>query len=1002
MIRPAFAFLLTVSWITGISQDLESAHMRMDSLHLSGAHGHVLDMESSVIPLLTERYDTTAANIYYYLGEAYLQSGNYSSACVQFEREQQVRQRIAQKDPEGYSQMMYALTQLYLDHDDYTKALRNVEAQFAFDQSSFGRGSETSVYSLLLFADILIRTDAFLKAEHLLAQELSYVDKDHLLLPMIQGKLAHIYGLTGRYRKSNALFEKALKGASINFGKQSEEYQVTLANYGYALLLQGKYDLAEEYLETAISFVQGAGGQRLETYYALLNNLALAFQHLGQFESSEKRYSEILARDSVSLGPTHSQFAVSLANTAVLYSEQKKFDLAERALRRCLDIHNHNGTTHTLAYAKTLNVLGKVYQLSGKSSLAISTLEESMIRFEKLVGKNSVEYATALFILGSAYLETGSTNALPTLTKCEKLRAKLLGKAHPAYGQVLEKLALYYWRKRSPSKTKAYFDQTFDNYYGQVDHFFPVLTEEEKANFYFNTFRPTLDRYASWVLTRPVGSGAELGELYSHTINTKGLILFATERVKRKISESGDQALVSLFEEWETQKEMLAYQFAQTHNARAIDSLVRSSNALEKELSRRSTAFSQNMIRPKFTWRDVQKELAPGEAAIEILRYQRYEIGSGDNQPEVAYAALILTSTTLHGPELVIFQDGRELEGRSLTFYRNGIQFKMEDTRSYNTFWKPLALKLKDLGVTRVYFAPDGAYHTLALNSLRNPETNRFLIEDFDIVSVTGTRDLVQTRVSNQTGQGFMLLGFPSFTIKTTPMDSLSPQTPKEISRSMRGTLTRFLRGGAGISELPGTHAEVLEIKNMLNVDSTTVYIAEDANEANLKSLRAPKVLHIATHGYFFEDSGTGGFRPPNPLLSSGLILAGASNFIATGTNPLHPEEDGILTAYEVANMDLDGTSLVILSACETGLGHQRNGEGVYGLRRAFYLAGADAVIMSLWSVDDQATRELMTTFYELWQQSGNVHQAFRNAQLATLKKFNAPYFWGAFVVIGK
>jgi CHAT domain-containing protein len=139
-----------------------------------------------------------------------------------------------------------------------------------------------------------------------------------------------------------------------------------------------------------------------------------------------------------------------------------------------------------------------------------------------------------------------------------------------------------------------------------------------------------------------------------------------------------------------------------------------------------------------------------------------------------------------------------------------------------------------------------------------------------------------------------------------------------------------------------------------------------------------------------------------NPLLRSGLLLANASNTI-DGTNSvnLSSNDNGILTAYEVMNMNLDGTDLVILSACETGLGEVKAGEGVYGLQRAFLVAGANALIMSLWKVDDAATQQLMTNFYTNWVKTGNKQKAFKQAQIQLMAKYKEPYYWGAFVMMG-
>ena len=197
----------------------------------------------------------------------------------------------------------------------------------------------------------------------------------------------------------------------------------------------------------------------------------------------------------------------------------------------------------------------------------------------------------------------------------------------------------------------------------------------------------------------------------------------------------------------------------------------------------------------------------------------------------------------------------------------------------------------------------------------------------------------------------------------------------------------------------------------------TELYLKSEAIEEVIKKANSPKILHIATHGFFFEDvkkkdelNGKGNSFFENPLLRSGLVFAGVNNTInrikSTNFNSLENRktEDGILTAYEVMNLTLYNTELVVLSACGTGLGDIKNGEGVYGLQRAFKVAGAKNIIMSLWNVDDKATQELMSTFYTIWLKSGDLHNAFRESQLKSIKsKANShPRYWGAFVRVGE
>jgi CHAT domain-containing protein len=204
----------------------------------------------------------------------------------------------------------------------------------------------------------------------------------------------------------------------------------------------------------------------------------------------------------------------------------------------------------------------------------------------------------------------------------------------------------------------------------------------------------------------------------------------------------------------------------------------------------------------------------------------------------------------------------------------------------------------------------------------------------------------------------------------------------------------------------PYTEREVKKIDKILTKNhwKSGVYVKNNASEENLKqAVQNPTVLHIASHGFYLEQASNSENpilgHSKNPLLRSILFLSGAQN---TLRNQNIGKEDGIFTAYEMSNLNLKNTELVVLSACHTGLGRIKNGEGVYGLQRAVLTAGAKSLIISLWEVDDKATQELMVHFYESWCSGMAKQQAFRVAQLKVKEKYKNPFYWGGFVLIGK
>ncbi|TAE90841.1 MAG: CHAT domain-containing protein, partial [Bacteroidetes bacterium] len=305
-----------------------------------------------------------------------------------------------------------------------------------------------------------------------------------------------------------------------------------------------------------------------------------------------------------------------------------------------------------------------------------------------------------------------------------------------------------------------------------------------------------------------------------------------------------------------------------------------------------------------------------------------------------------------------------------------------------NQFWQPIAQKLK--GIKKVYLSPDGVYNQISLNTLQNPETKKYVLEEVELHVVSNTKDILAFGKNSNQNLKAELMGYPIY-----DTENLQPKNP-----TMETDTTRSFANFQQVPLLLGTKQEVENISKILFAKKYNIeaLLAEKATEENIKNIKNPKILHLSTHGFFISKHEKN--SRISPMLRSGLLLTGVSDYSRAETKP--DTEDGILTALEAANLELDSTDLVVLSACETGLGDVKIGEGVYGLQRAFRVAGAKSIIMSLWKVDDAITQKLMTSFYTKYAKHGHARKAFKDAQLDIKMQHPEPYFWGAFVMSGQ
>ncbi|MFZ5972607.1 MAG: CHAT domain-containing protein [Bacteroidota bacterium] len=1012
MQRFFFVGILFSFSLTAIAQYSGTAYESLKKQFEAEAYKEVLAQKNGALAFAQNRQDSVAADVYSYIGYAYSNLGQADSALVFFEREYLIRKSLKLVDYSNYSNTLYNLMTAYNQAGNYAAATAIGEELLAEDKAHYGVKSREYGESVIFYLRTLADQGNFRKAKEEAEKILADIGDDHLLYALVLNNYADILAAVGEHSKSEKIFYESLKGIRAGTAMGALDEASVSVNLASLYVDKGQYIEAEEiYTKALATFKAHNSVEAQEMYYSSLNNLGIAWLRLSRMDEATRLYDELLEHDKVTYGQEHPYFISSLNNAGTAFTDAGDYTKASGYLELALQLEKAYSGDQSYEYASLLNNLGKLRYLNGQPKEAIPMLEQAADIFGNEVGKESMEYATVVFNQGVAWAMLKSTKAKSLLTEASRIRQKKFGEAHPKFGETTSKLALYEWMMNNPKGAQDHFKTTFTNYYLQIDRYFPGLSEAEKTSFYYQGLRPQFEVFNSFALQHEKKLPELTASMYDVQLNTKGLILYATNKVRATLQKNGDRATLQQYEDWLQMKEQISKMYAAADESRAgeLSEMEKAANAIEKELTKKSASFEKNVKRTFYTWKDVQAKLGKDEAAIEMVRFRDFSPDSGGYYTgQVRYAALVVKKSSKR-PELVLLQNpGNRLEKQNLSYYRNAIKFEITDNYSYDLFWKPIALQLA--GIKKIYFSPDGVYNQINLNALRNPSTGKYLLEETVIENVTNTKDLVARAAPGKRVGKTYLYGFPQYAITTeVQQEKKEDGVTRKIHRGERAGILRFLRGENGIVMLPGTKNEVEKIQNILKAANETpaTRLSKEAQEHSLKNLDEIRLLHIATHGFFLDDPdfallGNAQRYIENPLLRAGLIMAGAEDFLRTGELVAEGGQDGILTAMEVMDLPLDQSELVVLSACETGLGTIQNGEGVYGLRRAFAIAGAPCVVMSMWNVDDEATQELMTNFYSNWLKGMSKQDAFREAQFQLKEKYPNPFFWSAFVMIGE
>ncbi len=806
----------------------------------------------------------------------------------------------------------------------------------------------------------------------------------------------------GDYTNAEELINESIKIKKTTVGEESPLYANSIQNLGRIKQLKGKYQEAEPLFALALKLKKNAFGTSHPEYANALNNSALLYQTMGNFKKAEPLFMEATDIYKTRYGTNHPEYATTLENLATLYKLEGKDEKAQLLLEQTLAIDKAIYGENHPRYATTLHNLASVYKDLDKKEQAKSLYEQALSIDKAVFGEKHPAYASTLYNLAVLNQEMNQFDEAEIKFKeALAIRKEILGENHPDYAYALYGLAGLYHGMRKYAEAKNFYDQVIANYLQQIKDFFPSLSENEKGAFYAK-IRPVLESYQDFCVEYALSGSPEgkqiIADLYNLQLSTKALLLHSSNKVRNRIFSSGNQTLIDSYINWTEEKEKLSKYLSYSDEELAqkkidLNALSEEINAIEKVLSQQSELFAKDIEQPNFTWQNVRDVLTDKQAAIEILRIKKRYVDDS-----VMYVALIVKKTS-EVPELALLKNGQSLEKRYFNYYRNAIKFTVGDDISFAQFWQPIENQLE--GIDQVFASTDGIFNKININTLWNNQLNKYVLDQYNVQSLSNTRDLLitPTFVSN-TPNVAEVFGFPDYNLTASSTVNTSPG------------LTRASEFGfnESIPELPGTKVEADKLYNLLEEKNwaANLYLWEDANEAKIKSIPAPKLLHIATHGFFKSDVDFkqgkdygAGFNnaEQNPLFRSGLLLAGSAKSLPTSSKI--DGEDGVLTAYEAMNLNLDNTELVVLSACETGIGEVRNGEGVYGLQRAFMVAGAKSVIMSLWQVDDNTTQLLMINFYKNWLSGINKFDAFKDAQKQLKEKYSDPFHWGAFIILG-
>lgn len=888
-------------------------------------------------------------------------------------------------------------------------------------------------------AQVLMTTGQYNRANNILKKS----SEPNSVYQLIQEKTFENQTVQNEYYQtamSNNLVFGELSKAKKNYQKIEQPTLKDLVKCTPILLANGDYSKATEILEETMKELENQYGPENPNLLTGLNYLSKANSENGEFGKASNLKAILMAKNI--FGNNSWQYADALAqegNVLFLLGDYKN---ASRELYAALNIYESVYGTQHLKYANTLSSLSLCQLYSGNQETAIeSNFYQSSQIIQNVLSETSFENAQVLKNLAFYYLESneiqkaeqklnesiqiltdlGDDDYKLALAETHRINAKIqqynkafkdsensfnksLGyyndlfnnKKHPEITQTKSGLAQLYYVQGDRKDSRKQLNTTTELYLEYISEYFNYLTEREKKEFW-KKIKTDFEFYNTIAFEQ--NNPKEIETVYNNTLNTKALLLSSSKKLRKTILESSNQEIKKQFEEWSKKQELLTKALSMStkglsENGIDLENLQKQVDKLEKSLGEKSNAFAKSKREKSATWQDVRAQLQPNEYAIEIIRYRKFTTKFTD---EIVYKALVI-GKDYATPKVVDLANGNDLDNKFLTFYRNTSKFKIEDPYSYDSFFKPIH-QVVGHG-SKLYISLDGAYHLINIEALRMPN-GEYVIDKNEIVILSNTKELItreRDRVKIPSSRKALFIGNPMYYPQ-----NITSQTHQNVNPAQN------------IPQLEGAEKEAISVAQKFKEKGwqTDLYLWDKADEELIRNLgksdqSSYSYIHISTHGFFRPPTASTSFSSSldtrrgadDPYTRAGLLLKNGGEIMDNQPVLNYNTADGIWTAKEVANQDLEGIEIIVLSACETGLGEVASGEGVYGLQRAFQSAGVGIVINSLFKVDDTVTNLFMNTMSQKYLETFNKRQALIHAKKVVRAQYPDPIYWGSFVMM--